>query len=163
MDRGSPESRNSSQTSATPVNALTRLSAVKMAAMIRDREVSVAEFVDAHYREIRRINGKLNAFVSLDEERARRQATVADDAIASNASVGPLHGVPITIKSSIDVAGLVCEAGTRLRQGYVANTDAPLVSRLKAAGAIVLGNTTVPEFLMAWETDSALYGRTNSP
>ena len=77
--------------------------------------------------------------------------------------LGRLHGVPITIKSSIDVAGLVCEAGTRLRQGHVAETDAPLVSRLKSAGAIVLGNTTVPEFLMAWETDSALYGRTNSP
>ena len=71
--------------------------------------------------------------------------------------------MPITIKSSIDVAGLACEAGTRLRQGHVAEADAPLVSRLKSAGAIVLGNTTVPEFLMAWETDSALYGRTNSP
>ena len=145
------------------MNAVTRLSAVKMAAMIRDREISVAELVDAHYREIRRVNGRLNAFVSIDEERARRQATVADDAIAAHAPVGPLHGVPITIKSSIDVAGLACEAGTRLRQGYVAEADAPLVSRLRSAGAIVLGNTTVPEFLMAWETDSALHGRTNSP
>jgi Asp-tRNA(Asn)/Glu-tRNA(Gln) amidotransferase A subunit family amidase len=142
---------------------VTRLSAVKMAAMIRDRELSVAELVDAHYREIHRVNGRLNAFVSIDEERARRQAAVADDAIAANAPLGPLHGVPITVKSSIDVAGLACEAGTRLRQGHVAGADAPLVSRLKSAGAIVLGNTTVPEFLMAWETDSALYGRTNSP
>ena len=145
------------------MNALTRFSAVKMAAMIRDREVSVAELVDAHCREIRRVNGKLNAFVSIDEERARRQAGVADDALAADAPVGPLHGVPITIKSSIDVAGLMCEAGTRLRQGYVAEADAPVVLRLKSAGAIVLGNTTVPEFLMAWETDSALHGRTNSP
>ena len=145
------------------MNALTRLSAVQMAAMIRDREISVVELVEAHYREICRVNGKLNAFVSLDEERARRLAELADDAIAAKAPLGPLHGVPITIKSSIDVAGLACEAGTRLRQGYVAETDAPLVSRLKSAGAIVLGNTTVPEFLMAWETDSALYGRTNSP
>jgi Asp-tRNA(Asn)/Glu-tRNA(Gln) amidotransferase A subunit family amidase len=142
---------------------VTRLSAVKMAAMIRDRELSVAELVDAHYREIHRVNGRLNAFVSIDEERARRQAAVADDAIAANAPLGPLHGVPITVKSSIDVAGLACEAGTRLRRGHVAGADAPLVSRLKSAGAIVLGNTTVPEFLMAWETDSALYGRTNSP
>src|SRR4249919_3894566 len=145
------------------MNPLTRFSAVQMALMIRDREVSVAELVDAHYREIQRVNGKLNAFVSIDEERARRQAARADDALAVKAPLGPLHGVPITIKSSIDVAGLACEAGTRLRQGYVAEADAPLVSRLKAAGAIVLGNTTVPEFLMAWETDSALYGRTNSP
>jgi len=145
------------------VNELTRFSAVKMASMVRDRDVSVAELVDAHCREIHRVNGRLNAFVSIDEERARRQATLADDAIAAKAPLGPLHGVPITIKSSIDVAGLLCEAGTRLRQGYVAEADAPLVSRLKSAGAIVLGNTTVPEFLMAWETDSALYGRTNSP
>jgi Asp-tRNA(Asn)/Glu-tRNA(Gln) amidotransferase A subunit family amidase len=145
------------------VSAITQFSAVKMASMIRDREISVFELVDAHFRKIRRVNGTLNAFVSIDEERARRQAKVADDAIAANAPLGPLHGVPITIKSSIDVAGLACEAGTRLRQGYVADADAPLVSRLKSAGAIVLGNTTVPEFLMAWETDSALYGRTNSP
>jgi Asp-tRNA(Asn)/Glu-tRNA(Gln) amidotransferase A subunit family amidase len=145
------------------VNALTRFSAVKMASMIRDREISVAELVDAHCLEIRRVNGKLNAFVSVDEERARRQAVCADDAIAAKAPLGPLHGVPITIKSSIDVAGLACEAGTRLRQGYVAEADAPLVARLRSAGAIVIGNTTVPEFLMAWETDSALHGRTNSP
>ena len=131
--------------------------------MIRDRELSVAELVDAHLHEIHEVNGRLNAFVSIDEERARHQATLADKAVAANAALGPLHGVPITIKSSIDVAGLLCEAGTRLRQGHVAETDAPLVSRLKSAGAIVLGNTTVPEFLMAWETDSALYGRTNSP
>jgi Asp-tRNA(Asn)/Glu-tRNA(Gln) amidotransferase A subunit family amidase len=145
------------------MKAVTRVSAVKMAAMIRDREVSAVELVDAHYREIHRVNGRLNAFVSIDEERARRQAALADDAIAANAPLGPLHGVPITIKSSIDVAGLTCEAGTRLRQGYVAEADAPVVSRLKSAGAIVLGNTTVPEFLMAWETDSALHGRTNNP
>jgi Asp-tRNA(Asn)/Glu-tRNA(Gln) amidotransferase A subunit family amidase len=163
MDRGSPQPRNASQTSATTVNALTRLSAVKMAAMIRDRQVSVAQLVDAHLQEIHRVNGRLNAFVSIDEQRARDQAKRADDAIAANATLGPLHGVPITIKSSIDVAGLRCEAGTRLRQGYVADTDAPLVRRLKSAGAVVLGNTTVPEFLMAWETDSALHGRTNSP
>ena len=163
MDRGAPEPRDAAQASPTPVNALTRFSAVQMAAMIRNREISVAELVDAHFRELHHVNGKLNAFVSIDEERARRQAALADRAIASQGPLGPLHGVPITIKSSIDVAGLVCEAGTRLRQGYVAESDAPLVSRLKKAGAIVLGNTTVPEFLMAWETDSALYGRTNSP
>jgi Asp-tRNA(Asn)/Glu-tRNA(Gln) amidotransferase A subunit family amidase len=134
-----------------------------MAAMVRRREISVVELVSAHFDEIHRLNGRLNAFVSIDEERALRHAALADGAIAAGVPVGPLHGVPITIKSSIDVAGLTCETGTRLRQGHVPGTDAPLVTRLKAAGAIVLGNTTVPEFLMAWETDSALYGRTNSP
>jgi Asp-tRNA(Asn)/Glu-tRNA(Gln) amidotransferase A subunit family amidase len=101
--------------------------------------------------------------VSLDEERAMRDAALADKAVEIRASVGLLHGVPLTIKSSIDVAGLLCETGTRLRQGYVASSDAPLVSRLRSAGAIILGNTTVPECLMAWETHSALYGFTNSP
>jgi Asp-tRNA(Asn)/Glu-tRNA(Gln) amidotransferase A subunit family amidase len=77
--------------------------------------------------------------------------------------LGPLHGVPISIKSSVDVAGMRCEAGTRLRAGLVATEDAPLVTRLKNAGAIVLGVTNTPELLMAWETDNLLYGRTNNP
>ncbi len=78
-------------------------------------------------------------------------------------TLGPLHGVPASIKSSLDVAGMRCEAGTRLRAGLVATQDAPVVTRLKGAGAIVLGVTNAPEFLMAWETDNLLYGRTNNP
>ena len=77
--------------------------------------------------------------------------------------LGPLHGVPVSIKASIDVAGHRCEAGTRLRAGYVAAQDAPLVGRLRAAGAVILGVTNTPELLMAWETDNLLYGRTNNP
>lgn len=150
-----PESRTMSE--------VTRLPALQMAARIRDRQLSVTELIDAHFRQIHRLNPQLNAFVSIDEERAKRQAKLADEAVADRKPLHPLHGVPVTIKSSIDVAGLLCEAGTRLRQGYVPESDAPLVSRLKAAGAIVLGNTTVPEFLMAWETHSALYGKTSSP
>src|SRR5207244_9368144 len=121
------------------------------------------ELLEAHLDKIKRWNPKLNAFVTIDEQRARLQATAADDAVRAGRPLGPLHGVPLTIKSSIDVAGLLCEAGTRIRAGYIAPSDAPLVSRLRRAGAIILGNTTVPEFLMAWETHSALYGRTNSP
>ena len=145
------------------MNEMIRLPAWEMAARIRDRQFSVAELVEAHFRRIGHLNPKLNAFVSIDEAGATRQAKLADEAVAAHAQLGPLHGVPITIKSSIDVAGLLCEAGTRLRQGHVAASDAVLVSRLKSAGAIVLGTTTVPEFLMAWETHSALYGTTNSP
>ncbi len=144
-------------------NTATHLPAWAIAAGIRDRQISSSEALEAHYRLIRLLNPRLNAFVSIDEERATREAKLADDALAAGKALGPLHGVPVTIKSSIDVGGLLCEAGTRLRQGHVAATDAPLVSRLKSAGAIVLGNTTVPEFLMAWETRSVLYGTTNSP
>ncbi len=142
---------------------LAHLCAWQMAAAIRDRSISATELLEAHLRQIKRWNPKLNAFVSIDEARARLEAAKADDAVKSGKRLGPLHGVPVTIKSSIDVAGLLCEAGTKIRRGHMAQSDAPLVSRLKAAGAIVLGNTTVPEFLMAWETHSALYGRTNSP
>ena len=142
---------------------LAQLPAWQMAAGIRDGRFTASELLDAHLVQIERWNPKLNAFVSIDESRARRQAKDADEAIRHGLRLGPLHGVPVTIKSSIDVAGLLCEAGTRLRRGHIPSLDAPLVSRLKRAGAIVLGNTTVPEFLMAWETHSALYGRTNSP
>src|SRR5205085_11354622 len=75
----------------------------------------------------------------------------------------PLLGVPVSIKSSIAVAGFKHEAGSRTRAGTVAEQDAPLVARLRSAGAIVLGTTNTPEMLMAYETDNPLYGRTNSP
>src|SRR5689334_8760862 len=136
---------------------LVHLPAWQMASRIRNRSLSATELIDAHLRQIRQWNPKLNAFVTVDEQRARLQAQKADEAVEGGRALGPLHGVPITIKSSIDVAGLLCEAGTKIRRGHIAESDAPLVSRLKAAGAIVLGNTTVPEFLMAWETHSALY------
>jgi len=142
------------------------LSAVEMADGIRARKISPVELLDAHIARIEQVNPKLNAFVYKDFERARVQAKSAEALVASREKsrcLGPLHGVPITIKTSIDVAGYPCECGTRLRQGNIAQADAPLVTRLRGAGAILLGNTNVPEFLMAYETVNLLYGRTNSP
>jgi Asp-tRNA(Asn)/Glu-tRNA(Gln) amidotransferase A subunit family amidase len=142
---------------------LIQLPAWRMAGEIRNGNISATELLEAHLDRITRCNPQLNAFVSIDEQGARFRAKEADDAVRGGRQLGALHGVPITIKSSIDVSGLLCECGTQIRRGYVPPSDAPLVSRLKAAGAVILGNTTVPEFLMAWETHSALYGRTNSP
>ena len=142
---------------------LTFLSAVTMAQQIRERKISPVELAEAHLAKIERLNPQLNAFVHVDAERVRREARAAEAAVMGGASLGPLHGVPISIKSSLDVAGLRCESGTRLRAGNVATEDAPLVARLRNAGAIVLGVTNTPELLMAWETDNLLYGRTNSP
>jgi Asp-tRNA(Asn)/Glu-tRNA(Gln) amidotransferase A subunit family amidase len=142
---------------------LTFLSAVSMAEQIRERKLSPVELADAHLAKIDRLNPKLNAYVHVDVERVRREARAAEGLVMSGAPLGPLHGVPISIKSSLDVAGLRCEAGTRLRAGFIATNDAPLVTRLRNAGAIVLGTTNTPELLMAWETDNLLYGRTNSP
>ncbi|MGH9579529.1 MAG: amidase [Terriglobales bacterium] len=145
------------------MTSLTQLSAAQMSQQVREKKISPVELVEAHLARIQEINPALNAFVHVDAEGARHAARRAEEALGRGDTASPLHGVPVSIKSSIDVAGLRCETGTRLRAGRVAEVDAPLVRRLKAAGAIVLGTTNVPEFLMAWETDNLLYGRTNSP
>jgi len=142
---------------------LTLQSAVSMAEQIRKKTLSPIELIDAHLARIGKLNPKLNAFVQVDAEGARRAARVAEGAVTRGEKLGPLYGVPVSIKSSIEVAGMRCESGTRLRAGFVAPRDAPLVSRLRKAGAIILGNTNTPELLMAWETDNLLYGRTNNP
>ena len=138
-------------------------SARALAAQIRKKEVSPVEIARLHLGRIERMNPKLNAFVDYKPELVLAQAGAAEAAVQRGDNLGPLHGVPLSIKSSIDVAGHRCEAGTRLRAGYVAASDAPLVARLRAAGAIILGVTNAPELLMAWETDNVLYGRTNNP
>jgi len=145
------------------MNDLTFLPAVQMAEQIRHRKISPVELVEAHLRKIKKLNPVLNAFVQVDAEGAFRQAREAEVAVRRGAKLGALHGVPVSIKISIEVAGFRCEAGTKLRQGTVASQDAPLVSRLRDAGAIILGTTNTPELLMAWETDNLLYGRTNNP
>src|SRR5713101_1819408 len=145
------------------MSALNVLSAVAMAEQIREKKLSPVELVEAHLARIEQLNPKLNAFVQVDADGARRQARAAEMAVTRGEKVGPLHGVPLSIKSSIEVAGMRCEAGTKLRAGYVASQDAPLVSRLRAAGAIILGVTNCPELRMAWDTDNLLYGRTNNP
>ena len=141
----------------------TFLPAVEMAEQIRRKKLSPVELAEAHLAKIEKLNPRLNAFVYVDAERVRREARATEDAVMRGEALGPLHGVPISIKSCVEVAGMRFEAGTRLRAGFVGARDAPLVARLRHAGAIVLGVTNTPELLMAWETDNLLYGRTNSP
>jgi Asp-tRNA(Asn)/Glu-tRNA(Gln) amidotransferase A subunit family amidase len=134
-----------------------------VAIKIRTRQISPREVIDAHLERIEKLQPKLNAFVHVDADGARRQAQAAEASVLRGDADGALHGVPISIKSCIDVAGWPCPAGSRLRADYVAREDAVLVSRLRAAGAILVGNTNVPEFLMAYETDNALSGKTSNP
>ena len=112
------------------------LSAREIAAQIRRKAVSPVEVARTHLDRIERLNPKLNAFVDYKPEAVLAQAREAEKAILRGDELGPLHGVPVSIKSSIDVAGHLCEAGTRLRAGYIAAEDAPLVARLRAAGAV---------------------------
>jgi Asp-tRNA(Asn)/Glu-tRNA(Gln) amidotransferase A subunit family amidase len=142
------------------------LSLAEMAESIRRRKISPVELTEAHLQRIERLNPRLNAFVHVDAEGALARAKLAETEMvrkSTSGDSGALRGVPISLKSSLDVAGFPCECGTRLRKGNTPHEDATLVARLRAAGAVFLGNTNVPEFLMAYETDNSLYGRTNNP
>jgi Asp-tRNA(Asn)/Glu-tRNA(Gln) amidotransferase A subunit family amidase len=145
------------------MSELTSLSALSMAEQIRRKKISPVDLLDAHLARIAKLTPQLNAFVALDEKRARQDAKALEAAALRGDVRGRLHGVPVSIKSSIATAGLPHESGTRLRTGNIAEQDAVLVSRLRTAGAIVLGVTNTPELLMAWETDNVLYGRSNNP
>jgi Asp-tRNA(Asn)/Glu-tRNA(Gln) amidotransferase A subunit family amidase len=130
---------------------------------IRERKFSPVKVVDAHLNRIAKMQLRLNALVCLDAEGARKQARAAETAVMLGEALGPLHGVPVTVKSCIDVAGWPAAAGSLMRKEYVASADAVLVARLKAAGAIILGTTNTPEYLMAYETDNLLSGKTSNP
>jgi amidase len=145
------------------MDSLSAISAAAMAQAVRSKQISPAELVELHLRQIERLNPLLNAFVCLDAERALAAARALESHLLRGTDALPLCGVPVSIKSCIDVAGLRCAAGSRLRASNVPTADAPLVERLRAAGAIILGVTNTPEMLMAYETDNLLYGRTSNP
>jgi Asp-tRNA(Asn)/Glu-tRNA(Gln) amidotransferase A subunit family amidase len=135
----------------------------ELAGEIRTKEVSPVEVIDAHLARIAAMQPKWNAFVHVDAEGARRRAREAEMAVLQGKPLGPLHGIPVSVKSCIDVAGWPCAAGSLLRQNEVPGNTAPMVQRLRDAGAILLGNTNTPEFLMAYETDNRLSGKTSNP
>lgn len=130
---------------------------------LRRREISPVELIAAHLDRIQQIQPRLNPFVHIDAESARARARDSESRIARGDGLRPLEGIPLTVKSSLDVAGWPCPAGSLLRKDYVPVANAPLVSRLEDAGAILLGNTNTPEFLMAYETDNRLSGKTSNP
>src|SRR5258707_2193541 len=145
------------------MKALHYASIAEIRERVRTKKLSPVEVVATYLERIEALQPKLNAFVHLDAEAACAQAHRAEEALRRGGAPGPLHGVPITLKSCIDVAGWNCPAGSLLRKDYVAETDAALVARLRAAGAILLGNTNTPEFLMAYETDNLVTGKTSNP
>lgn len=145
------------------MNDLIKLSATALAQVIREKQVSASEVVDAYISRIEAINPKLNAVVQLTADQAREQAKSADDALAAGQRVGSLHGVPMTLKDSIDTAGVISTAGTSGRANYVPSQDATVAARLRRAGAILLGKTNTPELTLSYETDNLVYGRTNNP
>ena len=138
-------------------------SARAMADALHRREVSSKELTEAHLARIDEVNPLLNAVVLVDAEGALATADERDRESASGESRGPLHGLPITIKDSLDTVGLVTAAGTKGRAGFVPKEDSTVVARLKGAGAVLLGKSNTPEMTMMWETYNLVYGRTNNP
>lgn len=138
-------------------------SAGEIARLIRSGTVSSEAVVSAHLERIAAVNPELNAVVQLRGEGAMAEARSSDLALASTGPVGPLHGVPITVKDSFDTAGLVSTSGTLGRRDYVPAADATVVARLKAAGAIVLGKTNTPELTLAYQANNLIYGMTRNP
>jgi amidase len=130
---------------------------------IREKELSSEELVHGVLKRIEAVNPVLNALVALAPESALEAAKRADAALAKGDALGPFHGLPITLKDSIDTAGLVSTAGTWGRREHVPEVDATVASRLRAAGAILLGKTNTPELTLGYDTDNLVYGRTRNP
>jgi Asp-tRNA(Asn)/Glu-tRNA(Gln) amidotransferase A subunit family amidase len=134
-----------------------------MAQMVRDRRISPVELVDAHLRRVETQNPRLNAFVRVLAEQAHESAKRSESAVMRGETLGLLHGVPVTVKDSFDMAGLPTYCGSKFRMGHVAAANSTAAARFLNAGAIVMGKTNAPEFLNMYETDNLITGRTNNP
>lgn len=134
-----------------------------LADAIRAGEVSSEAVVEACLDRIEAVNGDLNAVFQIQSEAALARAREADAALSRGELWGELHGVPMTIKDSLDTAGVISTGGTQGRAGFVPDRDATVVSRVRRQGAILLGKTNTPEFTLSFETDNLVYGMTNNP
>ena len=147
-----------------PENHILTLSAREQARLIRERRISSRELISTHLRRISVVNPVLHAAVEVEAERALEDAAAADRELAAGSLRGPLHGVPFSIKDSIEQAGSRCTAGTFGRRNAPLSTaDATLVERLRNAGAIPIARTNLPDLLFAFESANLLFGQTNNP
>jgi aspartyl-tRNA(Asn)/glutamyl-tRNA(Gln) amidotransferase subunit A len=141
---------------------LTYSDATRLAELIRNKEVSPVEIMQAHLDRITALNPRLNAIVTVSDG-ALASAQAAEAAVMAGKKLAPLHGVPFTTKDSIDTAGVLTQRGSPIFKGRVPDADATAVMRMKQAGGILLAKTNLPEFSYATETDNLLTGRTNNP
>ena len=143
-------------------DSITKMDAIGIAGLIARKEISSVEAVKAHLNRIAEVDSKVNAIVTLAKD-ALDAARKADKELASAGKLGPLHGVPFTVKDSIDTAGVLTQRGSPIFKGHIPDTDATAVARIKAAGGILIAKTNLPEFAYSVETDNLLTGRTNNP
>jgi amidase len=149
--------------SVATVTEFWRMSATELAQAIRSKQACSREVVEAHLQRIEAVNPAVNAVTVVLGEQAVEAARAADRAVAADVDLPPFHGVPFTVKGNVDLAGTPTTHGTKALANAYPSRDAPVVERLKAAGAIPIGRTNLPTFAMRWHTDSELYGRTVNP
>src|SRR5271169_1837596 len=139
------------------------MSATEMADLIRRKKLSARECLDAHLKQIDRVNPEVNAIVTLVAEQAIENARKADEAQARGGALGPLHGLPIAHKDLVETAGIRTTFGSRIFKDYVPTHDAILVERIRNAGAICIGKTNAPEFGAGSQTFNEVFGATLNP
>src|SRR5688572_8195167 len=139
------------------------LSAVEMARRIRRKELSSREVLEAHLRQIERVNPKVNAIVTLVADQAAAQAKIADEAAARGKWLGPLHGLPIAHKDLVETKGIRTTYGSPIFKDNVPTADALIIDRIRSAGAITLGKTNTPEFGAGSQTFNPVFGATRNP
>ena len=147
----------------TDTGAIHYQEATALAALIRTKQLSSREVVQAHLDRIHAVNSQINAVVTLMAEQALASADAADRAVTTGAPLGALHGVPFSIKDALDTAGVLTQRGSKLFAGNIPDKDATAVARFKAAGGIPLMKSNLPEFSAWTESDNRVTGRTNNP
>lgn len=145
------------------MNPILAKSASELVQLIRKKELSSTEVTQAFLERIHQVNSELNAVVQLDEASALKAAKHADDTLQSKGELGPLHGLPITIKDLIDIKGFKCSYGSKAYANHHVEREATCIKKLRDAGAVIMGLTNTPELATALEADNLVYGATNNP
>jgi aspartyl-tRNA(Asn)/glutamyl-tRNA(Gln) amidotransferase subunit A len=135
----------------------------EFARKLRARELTALEITDACLRRIDELQASLNAFIRVMADQARRDAETLDRELAAGRDRGPLHGVPIAVKDIIDIGGVPTTAASRVREGHVAAADAPVITRLRAAGAVIIGKTNLDEFAFGTMSENSAFGAVRHP
>ncbi|PYR66419.1 MAG: hypothetical protein DMF88_16395 [Acidobacteria bacterium] len=135
----------------------------EFARKLRGREITACEFTEECLRRITELQPRLNAFITVMAEEARRDAEVADGELAAGRDRGPLHGVPIAVKDLIDITGVATTAASRVREGHIASADAPVITQLRHAGAVLIGKTNLDEFAFGTTSENSAFGPVRNP
>jgi amidase len=138
-------------------------SATELARLLRDKKIGALELLELQLARVRRVNPTINSIVALDEEAARKQARRADEALAAGKPLGPLHGLPMTLKDTFEVVGMPATAGIVALKDHMPQRDADIVTSLKQSGAVIFGKTNVPEGAGDHQSYNLIYGLTKNP